>query len=1757
MVSPGAKWIKKGFATFAVGVMILTAFAVVSRPVSADGGTMTASGGGPPTATTYGPGAATTRFPDGTVRTQYLPTFQRWDGVWRPESALNWSAGEWPYLANETTTSFAITRLGGSFTQGKVPGATYAVHLDQIKETVNIASPFPTPITSPSLTVPFSGSYYVAIAGTTITLIGSAGTSWRSAPFAAWDSATPAHTWDNLATSVAYIDGSLVISLDANAVSGATFPLYIDPTWILQANANNAWAGTLDHLTSDWGDQSLRIGYLADNFNDNKNEVWTKTSGNSFSLRGGRAQLTATEIHASGTWSDLVLGSTLNFASCGASKLLVRYASSSNYYYLNVNFAGKQVTLYKVIGGVTTALSSTLSISMSANTNYDAKVVARGNSFEIWWAGARVWTGTDPSPPGSPLSGNVGLSEVTSKCTLYADNVRVRDATKWSGDYTSASRDAGTSNVVTQVRFQGTADSYSDVDLWINSSSNNQAWGGWHLLKAMVAPGFYYAVPDIDQKRWYQLRAVMRTGVDGTAFVHEMDALETPPTGVQATTNTGFAPWYIYVAGDVNAVSGNLVISWTDLSTRAKGFPIALVRTYNSALSGTAGPFGLGTMDGFHAKLSFPAGGNVTYTAGDGAVYIFTTMGGTAYSPPRGIHDNLVKNADGTYTLWQPDGSRTNFDSTGKLTSIVDRNGNHLTLTYTNGNPTRVADDSGLALTFVYDSSNRISFVTDPMNRRVGYTYDGSNRLVTFTDAMTFSENYSYDSSNRLTQRVDRAGHVDRFVYDASSRVSQIWTGEWNYASNAIRWQVEAYGIGYTSGTQTTVTNAAGSTTTITFNSLGNPTVLNGPNVGGFGCGLCTKGNSSQATWDGEFDILTATDGRTDTTAYSYDWMGNAVSTRDPGGNTTLQTFSNVQNATQFIALRMSQMNQRGYVTRYTYYTNGNLYATILPGGNVSYQFYDAAGSVVRSQDFRGNSVTASYDAHEFLVNSTDAGGNKTTYQNDAIGRTWNTTSPGGNTTRNVYDSNGRVTSVTDPMGNVTWSTYDHRGDLLTRKDANLLITQYAYNMTFGGVQQIVDTGGNITKYVHNNLGEQTQTTDRNNHATRYAYDAFGRVTNVTTPLGHVTRFVYDAVGNDIVKILANGTRINYTYDASNRLVKTTYPGAQAITVAYNKDGNVVERRGFELDEIFVYDALDRVSQTRQIFLDVSMTLFHNFTYDANGNRLSMDGNGGGIYVWDRSNRVSSQTDAAGSRWAYAYGKDGQLLKETYPNGGYVTYAYDRGGRLVLETAYQPGGSVLEKLAYVYDKVGNVVTQQTPQTTEAISTWTYSDCCDAATDGLTASGLAPSPQTVTVSVYAHGVAVDNVNSPPSCAAPTVTWYYVLNGIAVQIGSQTLNLNKPRACYASFGAQFSASVSVRNGDVLSGKIAFQNDSVVTTTISSLSVSFQTATNPSMFVYDREYRLANATYPSGTSTKYTYDAFGNRLTSTSGGTTVTSTYDADNELTSSTDGTSYSYDANGNLISRTVGAVTTHFAYDYANNLAPVSTTQLVSSSCSSCTTTSSVRLLTLLPSPQSKTISVTGSGSVFDDVDYPNCPTVTVSWSYKLNGGWYQVGSQALTLIPNTNYLFCHAAFSGTYSSASPVSLNSGNTLAGQVVLDPAGSSAYLGTTTTVSMAAGTLNVAPYELMQYGPDGLLSSETVNQGSVTQHFDYDLLGIGGFPRKVADYKGASLGASYFFGPGSNRPLDMIVANVSYYYHRNLEGSITTLTDASGAVQASYHY
>ncbi|HYM38619.1 MAG TPA: hypothetical protein VEY12_00545, partial [Thermoplasmata archaeon] len=416
--------------------------------------------------TTYTPGIAVTRMSNGAATAASLPTFTRWDGVVEPMTALNRSTGDWPYLLREDATSFTATRLGSNFTQAKVPGALYDFQPGAIKETIVLATPSAAPLDA--IGVVFSGSYLPYASGTTVDLVDrQGGIIWQSEPFTARDSAPVPHVYANPVQSVSWSPGGLTLYLDPVMVTWAQYPLYLDPTWVLKANASNVWSGTLDSVTSDWGDANLRLGVLADNFNDNTNEIWTVTSGHSLSLSAGRASLTATEIHASGSWTNLTLGTTLNFASCGASDLMFRYASSSNEYYLYVNFASQQVTLDKVINGVTTALSPTLSLPMSANTNYSVKVVARGNYFEVWWAGVKQWSGTDLSPPGTPLTGNVGIAETASSCTLYVDNVRARDRSKWCGNYTSVKRGAASGNVATQLRFLGSADAYNVTDLWI------------------------------------------------------------------------------------------------------------------------------------------------------------------------------------------------------------------------------------------------------------------------------------------------------------------------------------------------------------------------------------------------------------------------------------------------------------------------------------------------------------------------------------------------------------------------------------------------------------------------------------------------------------------------------------------------------------------------------------------------------------------------------------------------------------------------------------------------------------------------------------------------------------------------------------------------------------------------------------------------------------------------------------------------------------------------------------------------------------------------------------------------------------------------------------------------------------------------------------------------------------------------------------------------------------------------------------------
>ncbi len=59
-------------------------------------------------------------------------------------------------------------------------------------------------------------------------------------------------------------------------------------------------------------------------------------------------------------------------------------------------------------------------------------------------------------------------------------------------------------------------------------------------------------------------------------------------------------------------------------------------------------------------------------------------------------------------------------------------------------------------------------------------------------------------------------------------------------------------------------------------------------------------------------------------------------------------------------------------------------------------------------------------------------------------------------------------------------------------------------------------------------------------------------------------------------------------------------------------------------------------------------------------------------------------------------------------------------------------------------------------------------------------------------------------------------------------------------------------------------------------------------------------------------------------------------------------------------------------------------------------------------------------------------------------------------------------------------------------------------------------------------------------------YDTLGMGDLVQRVADLAVRFVTASDVYGVGSDRPLDLIVGGVSYFYHRDGLDSTTALTD-----------
>ncbi len=257
---------------------------------------------------------------------------------------------------------------------------------------------------------------------------------------------------------------------------------------------------------------------------------------------------------------------------------------------------------------------------------------------------------------------------------------------------------------------------------------------------------------------------------------------------------------------------------------------------------------------------------------------------------------------------------------------------------------------------------------------------------------------------------------------------------------------------------------------------------------------------------------------------------------------------------------------------------------------------------------------------------------------------------------------------------------YDPHLFRLTTKDGIVMIIDRV-----AGLQSITDRNGNELVFTPN--GVMSTSTTRSLAFTR---DGAGRITDVVGPSGQRTQYVYSSAGDLSQFTDAMGAANTFTYDTGHRLLSIDGPGGVRLrTLNYGTDGRLVSLTDGTGRTITLSSNVDAHSQ---IVTSPSGRLTILSTYGADGNLATVE------QAFDGRSRVTS----------YEYDSEGRIIRTTKPLGRVETLTYDAAGNITSRTTPKnetwryafnalnepttttaPDGSVIE--SFTYDSLGNVI----------------------------------------------------------------------------------------------------------------------------------------------------------------------------------------------------------------------------------------------------------------------------------------------------------------------------------------------------------------------------------------------------------------------------------------------------------------------------------
>ncbi|BAS27096.1 DUF6531 domain-containing protein [Limnochorda pilosa] len=724
------------------------------------------------------------------------------------------------------------------------------------------------------------------------------------------------------------------------------------------------------------------------------------------------------------------------------------------------------------------------------------------------------------------------------------------------------------------------------------------------------------------------------------------------------------------LSGDpVNPLTGEYILTQTDLTVPGAGLPFSFARTYasNSPVDGPLGAkwthtyhrtltmnwnYSMDVRDGQGRRLHyrFVPDPEVPVSSFDGDPLIEIRLDRGYFESSVLNSNTLARNPDGTYTERTKDGIAYRYagywarwrgsnqsPTAGRLMDITDSNGNRLAFHYDGqGRLTEIVDTAGRKYHLTYEGSLLVE-LRDPAGRRLQYDYDERGRLKEVINPIGSRWRFQYDEEGRLTRYTGPRGFSMSYRYDAEGRVVEV------VAPDGSLYNRFTYQRG--SGYRTEYTDPRGGTTVYVFDAEGHLTSKRDP-----------LGKVTQYEYDEGFNRIRTVDPTGAVTRARYDGKKNVVELTGRSGEVyRFQYEPGFNRLTEIV-------DPLGNRTRMTYDGRGNLVGLSDPLNRTTTYSYDTRGLLRGVTNSKGQTTEFAYDAHGNVTSITDPSGAVTRFTYDGLGHLLTMTDPLGKTTRLEYDGLGRVLRVQEPTGAEHRYTYDADGHVLSYVDPSGAVYTWSYD-PFGRVVQYTDPLGQVQRFQYDAGGKLLAATDPLNRTFRYAYDAAGRLTRATNPAGEKTRYAYDELGRlrELTDALGRSTEL--AYDPSGRPVRVEDPSGGVMEYEYDPLGRLIRR------------------------VDPGGNLFR-WTYDAAGQLVEEESPQGRIrYTYDPLGNVATRTDLAGRTTRFAYDARGLLTEIVYPDET-VRFAYDAAGRMTL--ASNPALSE----RYAYDAMGRLIEVQ-------------------------------------------------------------------------------------------------------------------------------------------------------------------------------------------------------------------------------------------------------------------------------------------------------------------------------------------------------------------------------------------------------------------------------------------------------------------------------